>query len=97
MVLAEERKEIAVPAKFLAEYVGSYELGPGFVFVVTLEGEQLITQITGQPKVPIFAESETIFFPKVVDAEIEFFKNEKGQVTHLVLRQGGRATKALKK
>ena len=97
VVLAEERKEIVVPAKILAEYVGSYELGPGFVFVVTLEGEQLVTQITGQPKVPIFAESETMFFPKVVDAEIEFFKNEKDQVTHLVLRQGGRETKALKK
>jgi hypothetical protein len=97
VVLAEERKEIAVPAKILAENVGSYELGPGFVFVVTLDGEQLITQITGQPKVPIFAESETIFFPKVVDAEIEFFKNDRGQVTHLVLRQGGRETKALKK
>jgi len=97
VVLTEERKEIVVPAKILAEYVGSYELGPGFVFVVTLEGDQLITQITGQPKVPIFAESETMFFPKVVDAEIEFFRNEKGQVTHLVLHQGGRDTKALRK
>jgi len=75
VVLAEERKEIVVPAKILAEYVGSYELGPGFVFAVTLEGEQLITQITGQPKVPIFAESETIFFPKVVDAEIELLSS----------------------
>jgi CubicO group peptidase (beta-lactamase class C family) len=97
VVLVEERKEVAVPAKILAEYVGSYELGPGFVFVVTLEGNQLVTQITGQPKVPIFAESETMFFPKVVEAEIEFFKNEKDQVTHLVLHQGGRETKALKK
>ena len=65
--------------------------------MVTLEGDQLITQITGQPKVPIFAESETMFYPKVVDAEIEFFRNEKGQVTHLVLHQGGRDTKALRK
>jgi len=47
--------------------------------------------------VPIFADSETMFFPKVVDAEIEFVKNEKGQVTHLVLHQGGRDTKALRK
>jgi CubicO group peptidase (beta-lactamase class C family) len=97
VVLAEERKEVTVPAKILADYVGSYELAPGFIFVVTLEGDQLITQITGRPKVPIFAESETMFFPKVVDAEIEFFKNEKGQVTHLVLHQGGRDTQALKK
>jgi CubicO group peptidase (beta-lactamase class C family) len=97
VVLAHERKQIAVPAKILAEYVGSYELGPGFVMVVTLEGDQLITQITGQPKVPIFAESETLFFPKVVDAEIEFFKNDKAQVTHLVLHQGGHDAKAPKK
>src|SRR6201998_4784879 len=67
VVLPEERKEIVVPAKILAEYVGSYELRPDLLFVVTLEGGQLITQITGQPKVPIFAESETMFFPKVVD------------------------------
>jgi len=97
VVLTEERKEVVVLAKILADYVGSYELAPGFLFVVTLEDNQLVTQITGQPKVPIFAESETMFFPKVVDAEIEFFKNEKGQVTYLVLHQGGRDTKALKK
>jgi CubicO group peptidase (beta-lactamase class C family) len=97
VVLIQERKEIAVPAQILAGYVGSYELGPGFVLGVTLEGDQLSTQITGQPKVPIFAESETMFFLKVVDEGIEFFKNEKGQVTHLVLHYDGRDTKALKK
>src|SRR5260370_35465728 len=97
VVLTEERKEIVVPAKILAEYVGSYEFGPGFVFVVTFEGDQLITQITGQPKAPVFAESETMFFPKVLDAEIEFFKNEKGQATHSGLHQAERGTKALKK
>jgi len=47
--------------------------------------------------VPIFADSEPMVFPKVVDTEIEFFKNEKGQVTYLVLHQGGRDTKALRK
>jgi len=47
--------------------------------------------------VPIFADSELMVFPKVVDTEIEFFKNEKGQVTYLVLHQGGRDTKALRK
>jgi CubicO group peptidase (beta-lactamase class C family) len=92
-----ERKEIAVPENILAGYVGSYELNPGFVLVVTLENGQLMTQATGQSKVPIFAESETKFFLKVVDAQIEFFKNEKGEVTHLVLHQGGQDIKGLKK
>ncbi|HMD83142.1 MAG TPA: DUF3471 domain-containing protein, partial [Terriglobia bacterium] len=95
--LLSERKEIAVPPKILAAYVGSYELSPGFVLVVTLENGQLMTQATGQPKFPIFAESETKFFLKVVDAQIEFFKNEKGEVTHLVLHQGGQDIKGLKK
>ena len=97
VVLADERKEVPVAAKILEQYVGNYELEPGFVMSVTLEDGQLVTQLTGQPKVPLFAESETVFFPKVVDAEIEFLKDQKGQVTHLVLRQGGREVKAVKK
>jgi CubicO group peptidase (beta-lactamase class C family) len=47
VVLTGERKEIVVPTKILAECVGSYELGPGFVLVVTLEGDQLITHAQG--------------------------------------------------
>jgi hypothetical protein len=34
------------PPKILADYVGSYELGPGFILVVALEGSQLMTQPT---------------------------------------------------
>ncbi len=30
-----------------------------------------------------------MFFLKVVDAQVEFFKDDKGNVTHLVLHQGG--------
>ncbi|HME00609.1 MAG TPA: serine hydrolase [Terriglobia bacterium] len=96
VVLASERKEIAVPPKTLADYVGRYELNPNFILVVTLENGQLMAQATGQPKIPVFAETETKFFLKVVDAQIEFFRNEKGEVTHLVLHQGGQDTKGLK-
>jgi hypothetical protein len=39
--------------------------------------------------VPILPESQTKFFPKVVDAEIEFLSNDKGQVTGIILHQGG--------
>ena len=64
---------------------------------MTVQGGQLMTQATGQPKFPMFAESETNFFLKVVEAEVEFFKDEKGEVTHLVLHQGGRDMKGVKK
>ena len=45
----------------------------------------------------MFAESETKFFLKVVDAQVEFFRNEKGVITHLVLHQGGQDMKAPRK
>jgi CubicO group peptidase (beta-lactamase class C family) len=92
-----ERKEIAVAPTILTAYVGTYQLQPGFDLVVTLEGGQLMTQATGQGKLPIFAESETSFFLKAVDAQIEFGKDDKGAVTYLVLHQGGRDMKALRK
>lgn len=97
VVLPTERKEITVSSKVLAQYVGTYELAPSFSLSMTVEGDHLMTQATGQPKFELYAESETKFFLKVVDAQVEFFKNDKGEVTHLVLHQGGRDTKGQKK
>ena len=97
VVLPSERKEVTVSPAILAKYVGTYKLMPDFDIVMTLEGGQLMTQATGQPKFPLFAESETKFFLKVVDAEVKFFKNDKGEVTHLILHQGGQDVKGTKK
>jgi CubicO group peptidase (beta-lactamase class C family) len=90
VVLLSERKEVTVDPKLLDGYVGNYELAPKFILTVTREGERLITQATGQPKVPIFAESEREFFAKVVDAQITFVTDARGRATELVLHQGGR-------
>jgi CubicO group peptidase (beta-lactamase class C family) len=97
VVLASERKEITVAPAILANYVGTYELSPAFALVMTLEAGQLMTQATGQHKLPLYPESETKFFLKVVDAQVDFVKNDKGEVTGLVLHQGGRDIKATKK
>ncbi|MGA7416131.1 MAG: DUF3471 domain-containing protein, partial [Bryobacteraceae bacterium] len=94
VVLSSERKEVTVSPKLLADYAGAYQLAPGVSMDITLEGSQLVSQMTRQGKVPIFAESDTKFFPKVVDAEIEFFQDDKGAVSYLVLHQGGRDMKA---
>ena len=40
---------------------------------------------------------ETTLFPKVIDAEIEFVKDDKGTVTHMMLRQGPAEMKASRK
>jgi CubicO group peptidase (beta-lactamase class C family) len=90
------RTEVKVDRTILTRYVGTYLLAPDFDIVVTLKGDQLIIQATDQDKVPIFPESQTEFFPKVVDAQIEFQSNDKGQVTGMVLHQGGRDMKGPK-
>jgi CubicO group peptidase (beta-lactamase class C family) len=95
--LPSERKEITVSPKILEDYVGTYELSPTFSMVITLEDGQLMTQATRQPKFPLFAESDTKFFLKVVDAQVEFFRDEKGAVAHMVLHQNGRDAKAPRK
>jgi len=97
VVLPTERKEIKVSPDTLKQYVGTYELTPKFSLAITLEDGQLISQGTNQEKVPMFAESETMFFLKLVDAQIEFVKNEKGEVTNMVLHQNGRDVKGVKK
>ena len=94
---AFREEEVSLTPAILAKYVGVYEAVPGFDLVMTLEDGKLMTQATGRPKKQLFAESETKFFLKDVDAEIEFFKNEKGEVTSLELHLGGRDTKYIKK
>ena len=85
----ETRTEIEVPPEILERYVGAYQLRPGFVLTVTLENGQLMTQATGQAKVPVFAESETRFFLRIVDARLEFHPGPDGRATALTLFQGG--------
>lgn len=85
----KERKETAVTSEILESYVGEYQLAPTFSIAVTREGSALFIQATGQPRLPIYPESETEFFLKVVDAQITFVK-EQGRVTQLVLHQNGR-------
>jgi len=83
------RKEIEVEAKILEAYVGEYTLAPTFSINITYEDGQLYAQATGQQKFPLFAESQTRFFLKVVEAQVEFFKDEQGAFSKLVLYQGG--------
>ncbi len=94
---AKVRTVVTVDPKILATYEGTYELTPTFSIVVTVENSGLVTQATGQGKVPMLAESETKFFPTGFDAELEFYKDAQGHVSYAVLRQNGRETKALKK
>jgi hypothetical protein len=85
-----ERKEISVDSKVLSRYVGAYQF-PGAAMLISLEGNQLLSKLGNQQPVPIFAQSETMFFAKVVDAQIEFPKDEgQAPASQLILHQNGR-------
>lgn len=85
----EEKKVITVDEALLEKYVGEYEIQPGFSIAFMREGNRLFTQATGQPKFEVFPESETKFFLKVVDAQVEFVAGEDGKVNKMILYQGG--------
>jgi len=84
-----KREEIKIDPKILDAYVGKYELRQGFIISITKEEDQLMGQATGQPKFPLFPESETKFFLKVTDAQISFVKESDGKVNKIILHQGG--------
>ena len=84
-----ERTEIALPEDVLREYVGEYELPPARTVVVTLEDGGLHAQPSGQAKLPLFAEAVDRFFLRAVDAQVAFVRSPSGEVTGLVLHQGG--------
>ncbi len=83
------RKEVAVDAAILESYVGVYQLAPTFAITITLEDGQLMLQATGQSKNPIFAESPTEFYLKVVDAQVSFVAGANGKIEKLILHQNG--------
>lgn len=88
------RAEITVAPEVLDRYVGRYRLRPDMVFEVRREGGGLVGEPESQGPAPLFAESPTVFYPKVVDATIEFVVEGDGPASALILRQGGREIRA---
>jgi len=75
-----QRTEVAVDSLVLQRFVGDYQLAPTFQITVTREGTHLFVQATGQPRFGIFADSDSTFFLKAVDAQITFRPD--GMVLH---------------
>ena len=100
-----ERVIVKVDPRAFDAYVGEYEIAPGFILVVTREGDKLMSQAmprplppsaAGQPKSEMFPESETTFFVKDADAQFTFVKNDKGQVIQVNMQSGTRVFQARK-
>jgi CubicO group peptidase (beta-lactamase class C family) len=95
----EFHPEITVDVKTFDRYVGSYQLAPTAILVVSREGDHFFVQIPGpgiasglsaSPKFTLFPESDRKFFLKVMDAQITFDVDAEGKATQATLHQAGR-------
>jgi uncharacterized protein DUF3471 len=80
---------VKVAPKVLETYVGVYAITPEFALTVTREGDKLMVQATGQPKLELSPVSETQFACKEVDAHLFFVADKSGKVRSVVLHQNG--------
>jgi hypothetical protein len=64
-------------------------MGAAGVYQVTLDGDQLSAKLSGQPTFPIYPQSPTMFFYKIVNAQITFMPGPDGVAASLVLHQNG--------
>jgi CubicO group peptidase (beta-lactamase class C family) len=87
-------KKITLETNILEQYAGEYELAPEFSFTITVVGKRIFAQGTGQGSNEIYPESETKFFYEVVNAQVEFLRDDSGLFNSLVLSQGGQRMEA---
>jgi hypothetical protein len=81
-------------AAALDRYVGRYQFTPAVIMAVSRDGEHLMVQLTGQPRVEIVPDGDNEFFLQVIDAQITFEMDDKDRATALVLHQLGRDQRA---
>ncbi len=98
--LIPERTVAKVDPRVLDAYVGQYQPNPSSgVLTITREGDKLMAQQgSNSEKRELLPETETNFFTKEDRrSTFSFVKDEKGQVTHLVVQIEGREVGRAKK
>lgn len=89
-ITVETRAAAKVDPAAFDVLVGTYQLAPGFELRVWREGDRFLAQATGQGQAEIYPETETRYFLRVVDAQLDFTLGADGRAESLVLTQGGR-------
>ena len=80
-----EKKEAAIPAQVLEQYVGKYQTPKSGTFVVARNNNLLLLTI-GEKKYELHPESESVFFTSDRDLTFEFVK-EGTKVSKVVVRE----------
>ncbi|HYJ64707.1 MAG TPA: serine hydrolase, partial [Parafilimonas sp.] len=77
---------VKLPDDVLKKYIGQYDFDKKHHAYITLENGQLQMEAPqgGLPKSALFAENETNFYLKIINARIEFVKDASGNITELI-------------
>lgn len=86
----EKRQAVEVPTEILAEYVGSYEMQPGFVVRVGLDNGKLYLEDPKGRRLELRAHSESTFFMLDIEGTLCFLR-EGGKVIAFDTDPGGTA------
>jgi CubicO group peptidase (beta-lactamase class C family) len=84
-----ERAVVALAPASFDKLVGRYQMNPALVLELTREGDRYFATGTRQPKIEIFPASDTVFFAKVMPAELHVEKDAATGESVLVLQQNG--------
>jgi len=86
-VPSKDHPRVAVRADILDSYVGWYQLDAAYALAVTREGDSLFLQITGRPKLRVFARSEKDFVSADGKVSVVFMTEHQGPTAELLLHQ----------
>ena len=93
----KKRTIVKLETSVLAKYAGTYDLTSTNQLTFTLDRSQLFGEMNHDGKAPVFPESATKFFLRVADVDIDFVKDDHGEVTGLVVHQNGKDQQGVKR
>lgn len=74
----------------LARYAGTYRLNPGFAITLTVDGDRIFAQATGQRRFRVYPEDATTLHYRAVEATLKLTVDASGAASALTLHQNGR-------
>jgi len=90
MAAQDDPPAVALPEKMLQEYVGRYEAGPDYIYLIERHGDELTASANGSKPAVLKAELRDVFFlPGQPRVRRIFQRDENGRITGFVSRREG--------
>ncbi|MFD1141158.1 serine hydrolase [Larkinella insperata] len=87
------RQTVVVPEAVLEAYVGDYQEG-NRIYTITRENNRLFEHVKGSSRAELFPESQSQFFFRSFNAEIEFIRDASGKVVKRTMVYNGQRSEA---